>query len=126
MDYVVMTWLLGTISPNLEEVIREDPTTTRSIWLALEHQFLGNREQHALYLDATFMNFVQGDISITDYCYKFKSMADALGDLGTAVTDCTLILNIIYGLNKRFTSIGMHLQRGHLFSTFLEFETTAP
>ena len=125
MDCVVMTWLLGTVSPDLEEIVRDDhaTATARSVWLALEHQFLGNREQRALYLDAAFRHFVQGDLSITDYCRKFKSMADALGDLGEVVTDRTLVLNIICGLNERFASIGMHLQRGRPFPTFLEART---
>jgi hypothetical protein len=46
MDCVVMTWLLGTTSPDLEEIVRDDhaTATARSVWLALEQQFLGNRE----------------------------------------------------------------------------------
>jgi hypothetical protein len=44
--------------------------------------------------------------------------------LGEAITNRTLVLNIICGLNERFASIGMHLRRGHPFPTFLEFETT--
>ncbi|XP_066373049.1 uncharacterized protein [Miscanthus floridulus] len=124
MDCVVMTWLLGTVSPNLEEIVREDPAIACSIWLALEHQFLGKCEQRALYFDAAFRNFVQGNLSIIDYCRKYKSMADALGDLGEVVTDRTLVLNIIRGLNERFAPIGMHLRRGCPFPTFLEFGTT--
>uniref|UniRef100_A0A0A9AQB4 Integrase catalytic domain-containing protein n=1 Tax=Arundo donax TaxID=35708 RepID=A0A0A9AQB4_ARUDO len=120
MDCVVMTWLNGTISPDLEEIVREDHPTARSVWLALEQQFLGNREQRALYLDAAFRNFVQGDLFIIDYCRKLKSMADALGDMGEVVTDRTLVLNLIRGLNECFASIGMHLQHGRPFPTFLE------
>jgi hypothetical protein len=31
MDCVVMTWLYGTVSPNLEEIVQEDPTTACSV-----------------------------------------------------------------------------------------------
>jgi hypothetical protein len=66
------------------------------------------------------MTFVQGDLSITDYCKSFKCMADDLADLGEAVTDRTLILNVLRGLNEKFASIGRHLRRGRPFPSFLE------
>jgi hypothetical protein len=80
---------------------RSSGHTARAVWLALEHQFLANREQHALYLDTAFQNFVQGDLSITDYCCKFKNMADTLGDLRGPHA----ILNVIRGLNEHFASL---------------------
>jgi len=46
----------------------ERGATARATWLAIETQFLGNQETRALYLDAQFRNFVQGDLSITEYC----------------------------------------------------------
>jgi hypothetical protein len=50
-----------------------------------------------LYLDAMFHNFVKGDLSVSDYCRKIKSMTDSLADLGCAVSDRNLILNILWG-----------------------------
>jgi hypothetical protein len=70
-----------------------------SAWLAIESHFLGKREHRAL-LDARFRTFVQGDLSITDYCRRLKGMADALGDLVHPVTDRTLVLNVIRGLEE--------------------------
>ena len=95
MDCVVRSWLYGTIANDLVDVVlerRERGATARATWLAIESQFLGNRETRALYLDAQFCNFVQGDLSITDYCKRFKQMADTLGDLGEDVSGRTLIL----------------------------------
>ena len=46
----------------------ERGATARATWLAIETQFLGNQETRALYLDTQFCNFVQGDLSITEYC----------------------------------------------------------
>lgn len=94
-------------------------TTARTVWLALEDQFVGNRETRALYLDAEFRNFSQGDLSVTDYCRRLKGMADALGDLGKPVQDRTLVLNLIRGLNEKFAVIGTHLQRARPFPSFL-------
>jgi hypothetical protein len=50
--------------------------------VALEGQFLGNAEYRALQLDATFRTFVQGDLSVGEYCRRMKSMTDAIHDLG--------------------------------------------
>lgn len=86
----------------------------------LESQFFNNRETRALYLDAKLRNFVQGDLSITDYCRELKHMADTLRDLGEVVTDRTLVLNLIRGLNEKYKTIGMHLQRGRPFPSFLD------
>jgi hypothetical protein len=69
-----------------------------NLWLAIENQFLSNCEQHTLHLDATFHNFVQGVLSMSEYYRKFKAMADGLTDLGSPVEDRILILNILRGL----------------------------
>jgi len=120
MDYVVRTWLGGTITDALAETAIEPGNTARVSWLAIESQFRGNRETRALHLDAEFRNFKQGNQDITTYCRKLKGMADALRDLGEPVLDRTLVLNLIRGLNGRFEAIGLHLRRGHPFPSFLQ------
>jgi hypothetical protein len=77
----------------------------RHLWLTIENQFLGNREQRTFHLDAVFHTFVQDDLSINEYCHKFKAMADGLADLGTPAEDRILILNILRGLKQRVGSI---------------------
>ena len=47
-------------------------------------------------------------------------MVDQLGALGEAVSDRTLVLHVIRGLNERFKNVGMHLRHGRPFPTFLE------
>jgi hypothetical protein len=42
--------------------------TSCHLWLTIENQFLGNREQRTLHLDTAFHNFVQGDLSMSEYC----------------------------------------------------------
>jgi hypothetical protein len=68
----------------------------------LANHFLGNRETHVLHFDTTFWSFVQGDLSVNDYCRKMKGFTDSLTDLGVDVTDHVLVLNILRGLNKNF------------------------
>jgi hypothetical protein len=94
----------------------------RRLWLAIENQFLDNREQRTLHLDAAFRIFVQGDLSVHEYCRKFKAMADGLADLGAPVEDRILILNILRGLNQRFEHAGSIIRRYSPFSNFLKVQ----
>jgi hypothetical protein len=50
MDSVVFNWINNSISADLHQVVRERGCTTRHLWLAIENQFLGNREQCTLHL----------------------------------------------------------------------------
>jgi hypothetical protein len=51
MDSVVLSWLLGTITADLQETTRGRVCTAQQLWVALEEQFLYNREVRALHLD---------------------------------------------------------------------------
>jgi hypothetical protein len=79
MDSVVLNWISNSITPELHQVVRERGATARHLWLAIENQFLDNREQRTLHLDAAFCNFVQGDLTVSEYCRKFKNMTDPGG-----------------------------------------------
>jgi hypothetical protein len=52
MDTVVLSWLHDTIIVELQNIIRDQAHTGSQAWLALEEQFLGNRDARALHLDA--------------------------------------------------------------------------
>jgi hypothetical protein len=82
MDSVVLNWISSSILTDLHQVVWERGCTTRHLWLVIENQFLGNREQHTLHLNAAFRTFVLGDLSVNEYCRKFKAMADYLADHG--------------------------------------------
>jgi hypothetical protein len=86
LSNIVVTWILGTLSHELHEIVRELTETARQEWLTLEAQFLGNRELRLLQLEARFRVFNQGDLSVSDYCRRMKGMADNLHALGETVT----------------------------------------
>jgi hypothetical protein len=73
---------------------------------------------HTLHLDATFHNFVQGDLSVSDYCHKTKSMTDSLGNLGCVVSNHNLILNVLRGLNTWYDQLRTIITHSTLFLTF--------
>jgi hypothetical protein len=120
MDSVVLNWISNSITSELHQVIQERGATAHHLWLATENQFLGNREQRTLHLDAAFHNFVQGDLNVSEYCRKFKNMADALANLGSPVNDRILVLNILRGLNPRFEHLGAIIRRYTPFPSFLK------
>ena len=116
----MLSWIYGTVSPELMEVVCIRGNTVRTAWIAIEQQFLGNRETRALHLDTEFHNFMQGDLTVSDYCRKMKSMDDALADLGEYIPDHTLVLNVLRGLNGKFTYMSPHFKRQRPFPTFGE------
>ncbi|XP_066341145.1 uncharacterized protein [Miscanthus floridulus] len=120
MDYVIKSWIVATLTDDLGEIISAQGSTARHAWLAIESQFLGNREARSIHLETWFRNFIQGLLSITDNCRKLKKMVDDLTALGEVGTDHTLILNVIRGLNEHFSHVGTLLHHARPFPTFLE------
>jgi hypothetical protein len=118
LDSIVLAWIVGTISVDLHSLLRNLPHA-RAAWLAIEGQFLGNAEARALRLDATFRTFVQGDLSVSEYCRKMKTIADSLGDLGCPVEDRILVLNVLRGLSDRYAHLRSLIMRQRPFPTFL-------
>ena len=106
MNCMVKSWILGTLTDDLAEIISSQGASAKDAWLAVESLFLGNREACSIQLETKFRNFVQGDLSVTDYCRRMKKMADDLGSLDEIITDRTLVLNVIRGLNERFAHVG--------------------
>ncbi|XP_022682392.1 uncharacterized protein LOC111257327 [Setaria italica] len=46
----------------------------------------------------------QGNSSTTEYCSRMKTLADALRDVGHPIQDSQLVLNLLCGLNPRFSN----------------------
>jgi hypothetical protein len=70
----------------------------RQAWVAIEAQFLNNRQVQILHLDDAFRQLVQGDLYITKYFRQMEAMANTLHDLDSPVTEETLVLNLLRGL----------------------------
>jgi hypothetical protein len=105
MDNVVLSWLLDTITVDHQETNARDRTRDRTA------------QQLWVHLDAQFQLFVQGDPSIDNYCHKMKWMASNLGE---HVEDRTLVLSVLWGLNKKYDHIKTYLKRARSFPSFHE------
>jgi hypothetical protein len=118
MDNVVLSCLHGIITVELQDIIHDQADTACQAWLALEDQFLGNRDARALHLDDQFHLFSQGDLSVGEYCCQMKGLADSLRDLGEPVVDRTLMLNLLRGLSPRYGHLKALIKRSVPFPTF--------
>jgi hypothetical protein len=48
LDNIMVTWILGTLSPEFHEIVREPTETACQVWLMIKAQFIGNHESHVL------------------------------------------------------------------------------
>uniref|UniRef100_A0ACD5ZM94 Uncharacterized protein n=1 Tax=Avena sativa TaxID=4498 RepID=A0ACD5ZM94_AVESA len=104
-DYVVRSWLYGSISDDILDIIMSRDQTAYEAYALIRNLFLDNQLTRAVYLEAEFRALVQGDLTITAYCHKLKALSDALRDVGQPVNDQTLVLTCLRGLNPRFADI---------------------
>jgi hypothetical protein len=102
METVVLSCILSMIIDELQDIANEHGVTACHVWRTIEHQFIGNSETRALHFDTMFYNFVQGDLSVSDYFRKIKSIDDSVANLGCAVFDYNFVLNVLRGLNKLY------------------------
>jgi hypothetical protein len=100
----------------------QDPTA-RTTWQYLEDEFFGQRESHALLLEAEFRSFKQGDLSITDYSRRLEMMAAALKEFGDPVGDKQLVLTFLHGLSAKFRHMVPTLKTQCPFPTFVQART---
>jgi hypothetical protein len=104
-DCIVMSWISGTISLDLQDIVRTPDPTARVMWLSRETHFLKNAQTRALQLDAELCTLEQGDLSVSDYCQKMKSTADGHRDLGFTVPEHILVLNVLRGLPSSYEAM---------------------
>uniref|UniRef100_J3MIG3 Retrotransposon gag domain-containing protein n=1 Tax=Oryza brachyantha TaxID=4533 RepID=J3MIG3_ORYBR len=103
-DFAVLTALYCAIHPDVLDLLVEPAQSARALWKAAEHMFHDNRETRIIYQETEFRSLNQGDMSITEYCRRLKTLADSLRDLGEPISDRTLVLNLIRGLSPRFST----------------------
>jgi hypothetical protein len=90
-DYTMLSWIYGSIDTDLLGIVMHPGSTARTIWDAIENLFHDNKKHRAIQLEADLRNMPQGNLSISDYCAKFKNLADSLTDVGQPITDEMLV-----------------------------------
>jgi hypothetical protein len=114
-----MSWISGTISLDLQDIVRTPDPTARVMWFSLETRFLGNAQTRALQLDAELRTLEQCDLSVSYYCGRLKSTADGLRDLGFTVLEHILVLHVLRGLPSSYEAVQTLLMHQQPPPTFL-------
>ncbi|XP_012700726.1 uncharacterized protein LOC105914224 [Setaria italica] len=82
----------------------DDDQIAQDLWLTIEGLFHANKQSWATFLSHDFHSMTQGNSSITVHCQRMKTLADALRDVGHPIQDSQLVLNLLRGLNPRFSN----------------------
>uniref|UniRef100_A0ACD5ZU54 Uncharacterized protein n=1 Tax=Avena sativa TaxID=4498 RepID=A0ACD5ZU54_AVESA len=101
-DYTIVSWLYSTVSEEILSLIITPDDTAFAVWRRIENLFLDNAVTRAVYLDDEFHGQRQGNMTVSAYCSRLKSLADRLRDLGRTVTDADLVHRVLAGLRSDF------------------------
>lgn len=101
-------------------MVMSPDATAQAIWINIQGLFRDNAEAHAIYLEQEFRSLVQGGSSIVDYCHKQKTLVDALCDVDCKISDKTLVLNTLHGLNEKYAFMRTLVPMQKPFPLFLE------
>ncbi|XP_039778486.1 disease resistance protein RGA5-like [Panicum virgatum] len=95
IDQSVVNWLYMTMSKDIFGLVVKPRATARKIWVDIEGLFRNNRLSRAIYLEAKYHNLHQGQLTVSRYCGKLKTLADALRDVSKPVSEPSQVLNMM-------------------------------
>ncbi|XP_010229748.1 uncharacterized protein LOC104582111 [Brachypodium distachyon] len=99
-DFTIVSWLYTTVSSDVLCLIIVPQDSARAVWLKIEELFLDNQTTRTVYLDAEFHNLQQGNMNVTEYCTRLKTLPDSLRNLGKPVSDAELVHSTLHGLHR--------------------------
>ncbi|XP_021986502.2 uncharacterized protein LOC110882922 [Helianthus annuus] len=98
---------------------RQTGTSSASeLWSVIEETFFQQLFAKQMQLRTQFQVLKQNDLSIIDYCDKAKHLADSLKVAGDSITDSSLVLQVLHGMNHDFTPIRLNIESGDALPTF--------
>ncbi|XP_023753530.1 uncharacterized protein LOC111901905 [Lactuca sativa] len=79
-----------------------------------------NKQTRAIELDQELRTLTLGDLSISNYCERMKVISDLLTNIGSPVSEQTLVTYLINGLSPKFDNIATVLRHQDLLPSFLK------
>ncbi|CAM0951995.1 unnamed protein product [Alopecurus aequalis] len=116
-DVTVALWIYTTISDELLDEVMSAHSTAHEVWTQLRGFFDYEYEQ-GFDVGEEFRNAVQGDMSVDDYCWRLRALADALAGQGEPVDDRVLTMQMLRGLSPRWAVMGTALLGHFSFPSF--------
>ncbi|PWA82026.1 hypothetical protein CTI12_AA181860 [Artemisia annua] len=117
-DSLVVMWMYSTISPKLVDMVIDDTTNAHEVWAKLQALFHDNKASRVIQLDNEIRNMAIGSLSVNDYFQEIKSKADRLENLGSPVSDSSLVTYAINGLRAKFPEIAHIIRHREKLPTF--------
>nr|XP_034607175.1 uncharacterized protein LOC117866976 isoform X2 [Setaria viridis] len=120
IDTCIVSWLYSMLSFNLLSAVIQSHDNAYTAWTAISSQFVNNIVQRAVQPRQAFHTLYQADISITECCGKIKVQVDKLHDVRSPLTNQDLVVNLLSGLNDKFTHCISTISSSRPPMTFLQ------
>lgn len=82
-----------------------------------------NQDYRAIQLKEHFKSLKKGTLSIHDYCQNIKTTADSLADVGHPLTDKQLVLQILHGLPRSYSTVANLVSFQTPLPSFLQMQS---
>ncbi|XP_071704236.1 uncharacterized protein [Rutidosis leptorrhynchoides] len=121
LDDIILQWIYGTISLDLLRTICKDDSTAQQAWDRLKGIFHDNRNSRAVHLQNKFANTsIDQFPDASTYCQELKILAIQLGNVGPAIEEDRLVLQLVTGLNESYASLESIISHREKLPSFYE------
>ncbi|GKD55699.1 hybrid signal transduction histidine kinase M [Tanacetum coccineum] len=111
-------WILGSLCDSLQEQVVTIPGNVKALWDHMKDLFHDNKDDRAINLDNVLCSIKIGKMTINEYCTKIKSIADRLKNFGCVVSEKSLVIYTVNGLDSRFATLVEIIRHRETLPTF--------
>ncbi|PWA70396.1 hypothetical protein CTI12_AA289390 [Artemisia annua] len=117
-DSLVVMWMYSTLSPKLADMVIDDSSSAHGVWKKLQDLFHDYKAARVIQIDNEIRNMNIGTLSVSDYFQEIKTKADRLANLGSPVSDSSLVTYAVNGLRAKFPDIARIIRHRETPPTF--------
>ncbi|XP_066374876.1 uncharacterized protein [Miscanthus floridulus] len=120
IDCSVHSLIYSSSLPRVMHRIMQTDASATTVWTKTANLFLDNMASWDMTLEAKFRALTQGDLPVLEYAQRLKDLADGLADLDQPVSDPTLLLALLHGVNEPLRNMASILKTKDPLHTFLQ------
>jgi hypothetical protein len=104
LDATVVSWLYGSVSLSLLDAVMtpDDDPFAVELWNSINGLFNDHKINRQLHHTAELGDVKMGEMTMTEYLQKVKSISDGLADLGSPVDDVEMVIHCLNGLSEQY------------------------